>query len=89
MTNRDCRVLALGVAIASTLTWSGAALALSGGSYTPPGGQLPATVPGGTEGRAGPRNVDEAVRSGHAYPAAPDGRYRARRLQPGSDPYGR
>ena len=89
MARRGGKARMFGAMAAISLAWSGTASALSGGSYTPPGGQLPATAPGGTQGFAGPRNVDEAVRSGHAYPAAPDGRSRTRRPQPGYDPYGR
>ena len=88
MAKRDGKAWAFGTA-AAALVWSGSALALSGGAPTPPGGQLAATAPGGTEGLAGPRNVNEAVRSGHAYPVAPDGRHRVRRPPPGFDPYGR
>ena len=84
---RDGKTWAFGAA-AAALVWSGPALALSGAAPTPPGGQLSATAPGGTEGRAGPRNVDEAVRGGNAYPVAPDGRHRVRRL-PVLNPDGR
>lgn len=49
----------------------GSALALSGGSFTPPGGQAPATAPGGTQGLAGPRNVSDAIRSGQAVEVPP------------------
>lgn len=87
-TRRDGKAWAFGL-VAAALVWSGSALALSGASPTPPGGQLAATAPGGTEGLAGPRNVSEAVRSGHAYPSAPDGRHLVRRPPPGVDPYGR
>ncbi len=87
MAKRDGKAWASG-AVAAVLVWSGSALAFSGAAPTSPGGQLPATAPGGAEGLAGPRNVEEAVRSGHAYPATPDGRHRVRR-PPGPDAYGR
>lgn len=48
-----------------------------GGSFSPPAGQLPATAPGGTEGLAGPRNVEEAVRGGHGYRKVHRNPYRA------------
>jgi len=50
---------------------------------SPPAGLAPATAPGGTKGIAGPRNVDEALRSGQAYTFRPDvGGIRAYRPEP-------
>ena len=85
MPKRNSKAWALGVT-AAALAWSGAALALSGAAPTPPGGQLPATAPGGTEGIAGPRNVDEAIRSGNAYAVRPDGSRKVHRRQRSVDP---
>ncbi len=42
--------------------------ALAQGSVGAPAGTDPATAPGGTEGRAGPRNEREAIESGNAVP---------------------
>ncbi|UMY19042.1 hypothetical protein MMB17_07020 [Methylobacterium organophilum] len=70
-----------GASLAAGLTLSPDGASARGGSFTPPGGQLAATAPGGTQGLAGPRNVSEASRGGHAY-----GR-RERLLR--VDPYGR
>lgn len=39
------------------------------GTFNAPAGQAPATAPGGTQGLAGPGNVEDAVRSGQAYGA--------------------
>ena len=50
------------------LAAGGSALAQSTGA---PAGRDPATAPGGTEGRAGPRNEMNAVRDGDAVPAPP------------------
>lgn len=50
---------------------------------SPPAGLAPATAPGGTKGIAGPRNVDEALRSGQAYAFQPGvGGIRAYRPEP-------
>jgi hypothetical protein len=45
--------------------------ALAQGSVGAPAGTDPAATPGGTEGRAGPRNEREAIRSGDAIPVPP------------------
>lgn len=49
----------------------GAASAASAQSYNAPAGNAPVTAPGGEEGRAGPRNEVEAVRSGEAVGVPP------------------
>ncbi len=54
------------LAILGALAAGGPALAQSVGA---PAGRAPATAPGGTEGRAGPGNEREAIRSGDAIPA--------------------
>ena len=66
MTRFTTRATATLVLAAGLAAVSGPAFA-RGGNLTPPAGQLAATAPGGTEGLAGPGNVDEAVRSGRAY----------------------
>lgn len=72
---------------------SGAALALSGASPTPPAGQPAATAPGGTQGLAGPRNVSDAIRGGQAIGVPPgavrgrDGRWYAAPPGYGYPPY--
>jgi hypothetical protein len=48
--------------------------ALAQGSVGAPAGTEPAATPGGTEGRAGPRNEQEAIRSGDAIPVPPGAR---------------
>lgn len=45
--------------------------ALAQGGTGAPAGMEAATAPGGTEGRAGPRNEAEAIRSGDAIPVPP------------------
>ncbi|KQP33133.1 hypothetical protein ASG60_16115 [Methylobacterium sp. Leaf469] len=56
------------LALCGVFGLAGPALAQSVGA---PAGSDPATAPGGTEGRAGPRNEREAIRSGDAIPAPP------------------
>ena len=56
------------LAVCSVLCLQAAALAQS---YTAPGGELPATAPGGTEGVAGYRNAIEAIESGEGVPLGP------------------
>nr|WP_282104063.1 hypothetical protein [Methylobacterium sp. 37f] len=51
-----------------SLGLAGVALAQGAGA---PAGMDAATAPGGTEGRAGPRNEAEAFRSGDAIPVPP------------------
>lgn len=46
-----------------------------------PAGSLSATAPGGTVGRAGPRNRASALRSGNAYVVSRGGRSRAVRAR--------
>lgn len=55
------------ILLASGLAAASAPALARGGNLTPPAGQLAATAPGGTQGLAGPGNVEEAVRSGRAY----------------------
>lgn len=54
--------------LALSLFLAGPALAQSVGA---PAGMDSATAPGGTEGRAGPRNEAEAIRSGDAIAVPP------------------
>ncbi len=56
------------LALCGVLGLGGAALAQSTGA---PAGRDPATAPGGTEGRAGPRNEERAMERGDAIPAPP------------------
>lgn len=49
----------------------GAVSAATAQSNTAPAGTAPATAPGGEEGRAGPRNQAEAIRSGEAVGVPP------------------
>lgn len=63
------RVLSLlTLSLALPLGFAGPVLAQSVGA---PAGIDGATAPGGTEGRAGPRNEAEAIRSGDAIPVPP------------------
>jgi hypothetical protein len=63
------RVLSLlTLSLALPLGFAGPVLAQSVGA---PAGIDGATAPGGTEGRAGPRNEAEAIRSGEAIPVPP------------------
>lgn len=68
-------ILALGALLAT-------AAAAHAQSLGAPAGRDAATAPGGTEGRAGPRNVDEAIHSGDAVVVTPNGTVRSGEVPP-------